>query len=109
MLQRQRNQVAESAPWHRVLVREQAVIRIKANGVTKIHRLRKERASHSARRRGGHRAGEEDPYMSAVPGARTLQRGGHSEQVASAQEDGRVLLPAFLVEVHREKPACLVC
>jgi len=47
--------------------------------------------------------------MATVSRSGTLERPRHSGLLANRDECLRVFLPGFLVEVHRQKPASIVC
>ena len=66
VLERQRDQVAESAAWHGVLVREEPVVRLHAELVAPGHRLGDQVAAHLAGDAGGDGRREEEPDVGAV-------------------------------------------
>ena len=107
-MQRQGDEVAETAARHGVLVREQPVVGGHAEPVSSRHRPGNQVAAHPAGRRGGHGRIEEEPGVRPVARARTFDRDGQSGGLARAAERGDVLSPVPLVEIHREKPARLV-
>ena len=108
MLERQRDQVAEATPRHRVLTGEQAIVGIHAQLVTPRHGLGDEIAAHLASHARRHGRREEEPDVGAVAGARFLHRGGQADAPARLDERAHVVRPGALVEVGREEPAGLV-
>ena len=107
-MQRQGDEVAETAARHGVLVREQPIVGGHAEPVPPRHRPGNQVAAHPAGRRRGHGRIEEEPGVRPVARARTLDRDGQSGGLACAAERGDVLSPVPLVEIHREKAARLV-
>ena len=69
VLERQGNEIAESAPGQGVLVGEEAIVRSHAQLMAATHRLGNEIAAHLARRGRSHRCREEERDMGAVAGA----------------------------------------
>jgi hypothetical protein len=108
LLERQSDQVTEATLGQRVLVRKEAIVRIEADVWPAFHRLGQQvgtKASHQRRRQ---RIVEEQPYMAAASGARSLEGGWDSQSVAGTQKRGGVILPPRLVEVDCEEEARLV-
>src|SRR6476646_9367344 len=62
----------------------------------------------SLRRDCRQRTVKEDPDVTSLPGAGTLQGGGHTEHVTGLQKREGVVLPGFFVEIRCEEPACFV-
>ena len=107
-LQGERNQVPEPSFGHRVLVGEKAIIGIETELMPALHGSREEHASEFARGNRRKRTFKEDPNVAALPGTRTFQGSGHVQLLACLKESQGVILPRFLVEVRREKPARFV-
>ena len=108
VLQRERNQVAESASWHRVLVWEQTVVRPHGQLVAPLHGLGDEVATQSARRHRRHGFREKEPGMGSVPRPRPFDNGIEIEASARLHERSHVVPPAFAVEVRSQESARLV-
>ena len=108
VLERQRDQVAEAAPGHRVLVWEETVVGLHAELVAAAHRLGDEVAAHPSRDVRVYRRGEEEPRVCAVPRAGALDRDGYADGSAGFGKCGDVFLPRALVEIGSEKPAALI-
>jgi hypothetical protein len=68
-LERQSNEVSKASVRHRVLIREQSVVRIEADVRTPFHGLGEDMGSQSSRERGRNGLFEEKPDMRASPGA----------------------------------------
>ena len=62
-LERQRDQVAKSALWQRVLVGKEAVVRIEADVGPALHRFRENQRADLACQRGREGLFEEDPHV----------------------------------------------
>jgi len=75
LLQGQGNQVAESALRHRVLVGEQAIVRIQPDIRAALHGFGQHVRPESASQRGRDSTVEEDPDVSSATGARAFERG----------------------------------
>jgi hypothetical protein len=105
LLQRQRDQVAEAAFGHRVLVREQPVIGCElqlpgaGTGVADERRAEPSRIPRCNVRR------EEDPRMYAMARTRNLQRDGHAQFTARLREGRCVGAPIGVIEVHHHEVA----
>ena len=108
VLERQRDQVAEAAPGHRLLVWEETVVGLHAELVAAAHRLGDEVAAHPSRDARVYRRGEEEPRVCAVPRAGALDRDGYADGSAGFGKCGDVFLPRGLVEIGSEKPAALI-
>ena len=107
-LQGQGDQVPEASLWQCVLVREEPVVGVQPDFRPDFHRLREEVRPEPAceRRRDG--LLEEQPHVSATPGARALE-GGDEPQTSTASDEGqRVGLPTGLVEVGCQEATGLV-
>lgn len=108
VLERQRDQVPETASRHRVLTREETVVRLHAQLVPARHRFGDEIAAHLARDVRRHRRRKEEPDVGAVARSRSLHRGGKTDAPARLDERAYVVRPCALVEVHGEEPAGFV-
>ena len=108
VLERQRDEVPEAAARHRVLTREEPVVRVHAQLVTRRHRLRDHVAAHLAGGGRRHRLQEEEPHVRPVPRPRPLDQCGQAKPSRSFSERPHILLPCALVEVYGEEPAGLV-
>jgi len=108
VLERQRDEVAESSARHRVLIGEQTVVGAERDVMTPGHRLGEEEAAHLPSGGRGHWGVEEEPRVRAVAGARSFDGHGHAEVFAGLAKRRNVVGPRVLVEVRREKPARLV-
>ena len=108
VLERQRDEVAESPARHRVLVGEQPVVGAEREVMAPGHGLGKEEAAHPPGGDRRNRGGEEEPRVRTVAGARSLDGHGHAEVFAGLAEGRDVARPRVLVEVRREEPARLV-
>src|SRR5205807_4797944 len=108
VLKRQCDEVAESSPWHRVLVREQPIIGLHAQLVSPRHRLGNEITAHSSRDVCGYRQSEEKPCMGTVSRTRALDRSRNTERSARRGEGADVFLPRALVEIDRQEPTRLI-
>ncbi len=107
-LQGQRDQVPEAALRQGVPVREEAVVGVQADVWSVLHRLREQVRTEPARQRGGDGLLEEQPHVSATPGARSLERGGKAEASAAAHESDCISFPSSLVEIDGQEVAGLV-
>jgi hypothetical protein len=67
LLQRQRDQVAESSVRHRVLIRKESIVRIQTEIRSAFHRLGENVRSEAPGQRGRNRLREKEPHMSAAP------------------------------------------
>lgn len=85
-LQGRRDQVPEAALWQCVLVREEAIVGVQADVGSVLHRLREEVRTEPARQRRRNGVLEEQPHVSATPGARALERRGQAEASTAAHE-----------------------
>ena len=83
LLQRQGNQIAESAPGHRVLIGEEPVVGSEFNFVPFAHCAGKQRGSKFSRRTRGGRLSEKEPCVCAITGAGTLDCQGNSKSRAN--------------------------
>lgn len=108
LLQRQRNQVAESSLWHRVLIGEKAVVRIETDLGPTFHRFGEEVRSKPPGQGRGHRLLEEEPHVRALSGARSFERDRHGDTPARINECSHVFPPCRLVEVDNEEKTPLV-
>jgi hypothetical protein len=88
---------AEAAARHRVLTREQTIVRIHGELAAARHRLGDEVAAESARRGRCDWRREEDPNMRAVAGS--FDRMRDLETTARRSERAHVIHPGALVEV----------
>src|ERR1035437_6500205 len=73
-----------------------------------LHGSREDQASQLARGHRWQRVIEENPNVTTLPGTGTLQDSGHTQLIAGLEKSLGVILPSFLVEVRREKPARFV-
>ena len=108
MLQRQCDQIAESTAWQCVLAREEPVVGLHAEFVSPGHGLGYEIAAHLSCGGGRYRGREEEPGVSAIAGARSLNGGWNPDLPAGVDEGTDIVDPCALVEIHREKPAGLI-
>ena len=108
LLQRQGNQIAESALRHRVLIWEQSVVRIQPDVRAALHGFGQQVRPESASLRGRDRTVEEDPDVSSVAGARAFERGRYAHAATCRKEGLGIFPPAGLVEVDRQEAAGLV-
>ncbi|MFN7924867.1 MAG: hypothetical protein U0Q16_32510 [Bryobacteraceae bacterium] len=104
-LERQRDEIPETALGHGVLIREEPIIGIKAELVTALHRLGEQQRSQGARETSGNGPLEENPNVCPVSGTRAFNRRGYAEGGARVAKSSRIVFPCFLVEVHGEEPA----
>jgi hypothetical protein len=107
-LERQRDQVAKATPRHRVLIREEPVVRVQAQVMAPFHRSCQDGASHFASENRRQRRLKEDPHMATVPRLGTLKICGHTESAASGDKSQCILLSGLLVEVDGQQPAGLI-
>ena len=89
-LQRQRDQIAESASRHGVLAGKEPIIRIRNPSRPALHRLRHQMGTELARLGCRHGFREEDPDMTAIAGAGTFEDCGHTLLPACRQERQRI-------------------
>ena len=106
-LERQGDEVPETAARHRVLVGEQAVVGVHGELMAAGHGLGDEVAAHPARRRRGDGSREEEPDVGAVARAERSTAAGTPRRGRSRRMP-YVLPPGALVEVGGQKPAGLV-
>ena len=108
VLKRQRDQIAEAAGRHRVLAREESVVRIKANIGTTIHRCGEEKRTEASGICRRNRLGEENPGVSPIAGARSFYGDTNAFCSRRITERGDILHPGPLVEIGGEEPTRLV-
>ena len=104
-LQRQGDQVAESALRQGVLAREEAVVGTHGELVAAGHGLGDEIAAHFPGSRGRNRLAEEEPGVGTVPRTRPFDGDREADVPARFLERPHVLGPRALVEVDRQEPA----
>ena len=107
-LQRQGDQIAETALGQRVLIGEEAVIRIQADIRPAFHRFGQDVRTEPACQRGRDGLLEEQPDVPAVAGARSLQSGRQVHAAARFQDGSCIFLPMRLVEIGGQEEAGLV-
>jgi hypothetical protein len=98
-LERQRNEVPKASVRHRVLIREQSVVRIEADVRPPFHGLGEDMRSQSSRERGRNGLFEEKPNVRASAGARPFECGREIEVVTRFEKRRSILAPAGLVEI----------
>ena len=108
LLKRQRDKISEAAFGHGVLIREEPIVRIKAELVPALHRLCEQQRSQAACETRSDGPFEEDPNVRTVSGTRALNRRRYAEAAASFPKRSRILLPCLLIEIHGEEPAGLI-
>ena len=107
-LQRQGDQVAESAVRQRVLAGKEPVIGTESEVGPLIHRLGEQQRAQPPRETRRHLGVEEQPDMTAVPRPRPFERRGHAPPGAGRQIGGGVVPPGIAVEVDGEEMTGLV-
>lgn len=107
-LQGQRDQVREAALWHRVLVREEAIVRVQTDVRSALHGLGEQVGTEPARQRCGNGALEEQPDMPSPPRTRAFESGAQAQTPTALHERHRIGLPAGLVEVDSQEVAGLI-
>ena len=95
-LQRQGDQVAESALGQRVLVGKEAVVGIEADLRPALHGFGEQVGAEPPCQGGGNGLGEEQPDMAAVAGARPFQEGRHVKSAAGGEQGRGVFSPMVL-------------
>jgi hypothetical protein len=108
MLERERDEVTEPTPRQRVLVREEAIVRLHTELVAVGHGLGEQKARHLPGGTRGDRRCEEEPRVRAMPRSRALDRGRDAGAPAGLRERQHVVGPGSLVEVGSDEPACLI-
>ena len=73
LLQRHGDQIAEPSLRQRVLVREEAIVRIEPDVRPTFHRLGQDVGAELSRERSGHGLFEEQPHVAAPPRTRPLK------------------------------------
>src|SRR5271155_3837033 len=108
VLKRQCDQITEAASRHRVLAREEPIIRIKANIGTTIHCRCDEKCTKASGICRRNRLGEEYPGVSTIAGARSFYGDTNAFFSRSIAESGDILHPGPLIEIGGEEPTRLV-
>ncbi|HEY0372862.1 MAG TPA: hypothetical protein VGD79_12715 [Thermoanaerobaculia bacterium] len=107
-LQGQRNEVAESALWQCVLVGKETIVGVEADLRPALHRLREHERSELARENRSNGLFEEEPHVGALTGTRPFDGRRQIQPPAGLHERTRILAPAPLVEIDREKRTRLI-
>ena len=107
-LQRQGDQIAQSAFRERILAGEEAVIGVQADLRPALHGLRQQEGAHLARQRGRNWLGEEEPAVPAVARTRALQSDRRLVGLACLQKRVGILQPRRFVEVGGQEPTGFV-
>ncbi|MBZ5762057.1 hypothetical protein LAV88_21620 [Rhizobium sp. VS19-DR104.1] len=107
-LQGKRDQIAEAAKWHGILVGKETVIGREADLGAVLHRLCDQCGPQLSGDLRGNGFGEEYPDMAAVSRPRPFEGCGNSFCVTGCQQRSGIVRPAFLVEVSSKEPACFV-
>jgi hypothetical protein len=107
-LQRQRDQITQTAFRERILAWKQSIIRVKPDLRSTFEGGREQHRSELASIARSNRLAEENPNVTSLPRTRPLQRARYVLRAACLDECQRVPRPAFSIEVHREKPTGLI-
>ena len=107
-LQRQRDEISEPTFRQRILIRKKPVVGTQSDLGPSFHRFGQQVRAEFARETRGERFGEEQPDVSAIAGARALQRRGHLEPAARLEKRARILTPVRSVQIDRDEKARLI-
>lgn len=108
LLQWQRDQVAEAAFGHRILIGKQPVIRFEFELASAGAGMADDGGAESARITSGNGAGEENPGVGAVARSRYFKRSRNTQLTTRLEECLGILSPFGLVEIGGEKMAGVV-
>ena len=108
LLQRQRDQVAEAALGHRVLVGKQAVVGRQLQLPSARAGVADDGRAQAAGIASRHPPSEKHPGVRALAGARNLQRRRHAQLVTGLDERTGILSPLGLVEIDCQEIAGVV-
>jgi len=108
VLQRQCDQVPETALGKRVLTWKQTVIGGHAKCRAAAHRVGQDRKPEAPREYSGDRRTKEEPDMRALPRARALDRGEYPELTAGLAQRRDIPAPSAAGEVYRQQPARVI-
>ena len=106
-LQGQRDQIAETAFGHGVLIRKQTVVAGQGQLSGAVAGVAYQRGPALASLAGRDRLGKKDPGMSAVAKAGNFQRRRNAEFPAGLHEGLGILPPVGLIEVSRQEIAAV--
>jgi hypothetical protein len=90
-------------PEHRVLIGEESVVGFEFDFMPPGHGAGKQRRTELSHQICSDRFIEEEPGMSVMTGARTLNRHRQSKGRADLSESGPILLPAIFIKIDRQK------
>lgn len=108
LLQRERNQIAESSPRQRVLIRKKPVVGVQADLRVLFHGFGQQVRSELSGERGWNRLFEEQPHVPATTGAGPLERSRNIHPAAGLEEGRSIFAPILLVKVDREEETRLI-
>src|SRR5579863_261675 len=107
-LKRQRDQIAEATGRHRILAREESIVRTKANVGTTIHRRSDEKRAEASGICRRNRFGEKNPGVSPITGARSFNGDTDAFCPRRITESSDILHPGSPVEIGSKEPTRLV-
>jgi hypothetical protein len=108
LLQRQGDQIAEAALRQGVLVRKETVVRIQPDVWSPFHRLGENVRTEFPRQDSRYGLDEEQPQVTTVARARSLDRSRQPELSAGLANGADIRTPVLLVEVRGKKEAGLI-
>lgn len=108
LLERQRDQIAETALRKRVLVWKEPIVGVESDLRAPLHRLGQDVSAEFARERRWNRLLEKEPNMPTAARTRAFERGVETQLAAGLEKRSGVIAPPGLVEINGEKEAGFV-